>query len=267
MHWKFTLDTPLDVETKKRLNEFDAHIQKVFRWTCETPFFSPDAEDGENPTEWRGFCKVAGNELNAYTILYSLHYIQNRILPLRIKAKITLNDEGEFLYHQVILEDSARIRPDLEDLKKEIGAWALVTLGFGNQSYRDCAESILSQRLEVMRHFEEIQGRHLKELHPLSEGNENIFWNIQDLHRPIKKEDFENFPEWGNGKDGGVMAGFHGEYFGLVEKGTDEKKSAEMFSRIFEIFCDVEDLTIAVQPTDKKERGISTKSKVLPREK
>jgi hypothetical protein len=137
--------------------------------------------------ELRGFTKVGGNEWNALLVYSALLKI-TELTPALIK----LSDEGEFLLCDVLIR-KGKVRPDRDRISESWQYWE--RQGFLTTDEYGCAtKQALQEKL-------------------LKKGNR---WQQPEaLCRPVKPEDFAVHPEYNAGE---IMAGFHGEYYGLSDQ-------------------------------------------------
>lgn len=178
-----------------------------------------------------GFCKVGGNEYNSFLIYQALIEISRKT-----KAEIALQDDGEFLLADVIIKNGL-VKIDIDRVKRRWQYWE--KKGWLKEEGGDTG-------LTAKRQFQES----LMEKYP-------EWTEPEHLCRTVKAEDFVKHPEYGAGQ---VMAGFHGEYYGLTDKDA-EKESYEMCSLV-KGMADNAGMTIDVAP---KLRGLSRNRKKLHR--
>ena len=168
-------------------------------WTCESFWLDPLKSN-------TGFTKVGGNEFNAllvYTALIEISRLTN--------AELTLYDEGQFLYADVIIKNGlARI--DIDKLKE---TWKLQKKK-GNVKKREEDKELIDK--------ETLQSK-LIEIYP-------AYTSPFNLCRHVKEEDFKNYEEY-NIKQ--LSAGFYGEYYGLNDKDPEKEsyKACDEVKRMF----------------------------------
>jgi hypothetical protein len=149
------------------------------------------------------FCKVGGNEFNAWLVMCALLEISNST-----PAVIELSDEGEFLYADIILKNGkAKInkkawKRDLEYWKKE---------GVIDDNTRGIADKIKFVE-KLLKKYPSWTG-------------------VENLCRDVEPSDFTDHPQYGVSQ---IMAGFNGEYYGLTKEDA-EKRSYEISAHIMKM--------------------------------
>jgi hypothetical protein len=154
---------------------------------------------------FRGFTKTGGNELNSLQVVLAL-LAASRIVK---NAIISLHDEGKLLRCALLLKNG-KAQPDIDNIEQQL-SWLLGAPLF-EKGYGDYQQKFTNEAKKLWDYA-----------HPHKEGWQPIGGEWQDVAiflRPIKAEDFEDFPEYNAGQ---IMAGFDGEYFGLS---TEDPESA-----------------------------------------
>jgi hypothetical protein len=137
--------------------------------------------------ELRGFTKVGGNEYNALLVYAALIEISKRT-----PAVISLHDEGEFLLCDVLIR-RGKARPGRARMEEAIACWE--KQGFLKDNQYGCADTA-----QLFRKLLEQEKR---------------WQRPEKFCRTVRREDFAGHPEYNAGE---IMAGFHGEYYGLTGK-------------------------------------------------
>jgi len=216
------------------------HKEKLIMWRNEGNF-----------SVARGFTKVQGNELNSLMVFTALIAISQQC-P---NVKITLHDEGEFLYCDLIIR-KGRVIPDLSDLKGRIESWAAsayfssqtkemkeirkdILSGFDKDglrelgldgSYGKSAAGYLKKYLNKAKYIfhlvKECWNRPDVQVNTwnLSNSDPKHWFDPEIWHRPVDIEKFKDYKM----SAATLMDGFNGEGFGLAEdaEGTSYKQIA-----------------------------------------
>jgi len=240
---------------EKRYNELGSegknHIDIVKQLASEKLVYLKD----DDRSKTSGSTKVGGNELNAMMVYLTLIQISKE-LP---NTKITLRDEGEFLLCPQVYIREGRVLPDIKDLEERIRHWTFISFinsktklmneinreilkdvdddtrrvfGF-EKTYAGYAAEYTKQFINKARivmnivrenwKWRDTSGFHNLGYVQISVGNIQKlpvkYWFRPELFcRAVKSDDFDDYKD----SPGEVMAGFQGEYFGLVPEGTEE---------------------------------------------
>jgi hypothetical protein len=138
--------------------------------------------------ELRGFTKVGGNEWNALLVYTALLKI-TELTPALIK----LSDEGEFLLASIVLQ-RGKAKLDVKDMETAWRYWE--KQGFLPEDRYGCRTKLEAQQALFGKYGAKLQAP-------------------ETFCRPVKPEDFQEHPEYNAGE---IMAGFHGEYYGLSDQ-------------------------------------------------
>lgn len=197
--WEF-IEARTQEMLKSGLHPADIYIKLIEEETAF--FFSPNWESSLN-----GFCKVAGNELNASVIIVGLTNIS-----LAIDCSIKVNDEGKYLLCPIIIENGLA-RPNEDEIDTNIAYWMTRRRSPGYKDSGIDGEKLSKEHFDIKEKYE---SRHCP---PQCE------WPIETFCREINPEDFENHPEYSASE---IMRGFSGVYFGLSAE--DEEKASYLMS-------------------------------------
>lgn len=176
-----------------------------------------------------GFTKTGGNELNSVQVVMAL-LVASRIVK---NAVVSLYDEGKLLRCPLLIKNG-KAQPDVDRIEQQL-SWLLGTHLF-EKSYEHYQQKFTNEAKELWNYA-----------HPHKEGWQPIGGEWQDLAvflRPVKVEDFENFPEYNTGQ---IMAGFDGEYFGLATE-DPEAASYRMIAMFQKMLPKDGDLKLEVCP-------------------
>jgi hypothetical protein len=167
-----------------------------------------------------GFTKVGGNEWNAALVYAALIEISKRT-----PALIKLSDEGEFLRCDVLIR-RGKARPGRARMEEAIACWE--KQGFLKDNQYGCAD-----KAQLFRKLLEQEKR---------------WQRPEKFCRTVRREDFAGHPEYNAGE---IMAGFHGEYYGLTGKNPFDE-SMHALADIFRLFGG-KDVQIEVARKPKKQ--------------
>ena len=177
-------------------------------------------------SELQGFTKVGGNEWNAALVYAALLEI-SRLTP----AVIKLSDEGEFLLCNLLIK-KGKARPDGAEMAERIAYWEKE--GYLKENRYGCADKA--------RLFRKLLKQEKK-------------WQAPEKFcRQVNPEDFAAHPEYNAGE---IMAGFHGEYYGMTDKNPFDE-SMHAVAEIFRIFGGEKDIKIEVTPKLRRDDSPET---------
>ena len=249
------------------LKKTGLHHIDIVRQLCKDGW---TALHGGSKNNVRGFCKTQGNEFNSLLVYLALIEISVAI-P---KARISISDEGEFLYCDVILKNGKAF-PNLSSLKESIDSWG--STAFANtqtKAMREVRKDIVSTMHKddigeldlsgsgkgyALKYYKEYLNKYKLVMNIMREhwtseypccphnisGSDGVDPMALSRNVDIKKfKDYKMSPAT-------MMDGFRGEGFGLAEDA--EGYSYQMISKIMNLFGDVDGAKVEVLGAEKND--------------